>query len=79
MCFDKQQFYSMAEDVAQRLSASSTLGKTIRGSILLFTIDLFAKHTTNDIGVAAALELLHTALLVHDDILDHDRLRRGKT
>ncbi|GAA3798812.1 geranylgeranyl pyrophosphate synthase [Cellulomonas soli] len=28
--------------------------------------------------VAAAQELLHTAMLVHDDLLDHDELRRGR-
>lgn len=28
--------------------------------------------------VAAAQELLHTALLVHDDLLDHDEVRRGR-
>lgn len=28
--------------------------------------------------VAAAVEVLHTAMLVHDDLLDHDELRRGR-
>lgn len=28
--------------------------------------------------VAAAQELLHTAMLVHDDLLDHDETRRGR-
>ena len=27
--------------------------------------------------VAAALELLHTALLIHDDVIDGDLVRRG--
>ena len=29
--------------------------------------------------VAAAQELLHTAMLVHDDLLDHDETRRGRS
>jgi geranylgeranyl diphosphate synthase type II len=29
--------------------------------------------------VAAALELLHTAFVVHDDVIDHDLVRRGRT
>ncbi len=29
-------------------------------------------------ALAAAVELLHTASLVHDDLLDHDRFRRGR-
>src|SRR3954447_4978535 len=28
--------------------------------------------------VAAAVEVLHTAMLVHDDLLDHDEVRRGR-
>ncbi|WP_456845787.1 polyprenyl synthetase family protein [Cellulomonas sp. P5_C6] len=28
--------------------------------------------------VAAAIEVLHTAMLVHDDLLDHDEVRRGQ-
>ena len=28
--------------------------------------------------VAAAVELLHTAFVVHDDVIDHDELRRGR-
>ena len=28
--------------------------------------------------VAAAMELLHTAFVVHDDVIDHDELRRGR-
>src|SRR5690606_19096910 len=27
--------------------------------------------------VGAAFELLHTALIVHDDVIDHDFMRRG--
>ena len=28
--------------------------------------------------VAAAQELLHTAMVIHDDVLDHDEMRRGR-
>ena len=28
--------------------------------------------------VAAAMELLHTAFVVHDDVIDGDRTRRGR-
>ncbi len=30
------------------------------------------------VPVAAAIELLHTAMLIHDDLLDHDETRRGR-
>lgn len=47
-----------------RLAAAAYLG-------LGGTDPLAAAH------VAAAHELLHTAMLVHDDLLDHDEVRRG--
>jgi len=30
------------------------------------------------VPIASAVELLHTAMLVHDDLLDHDETRRGR-
>ncbi len=39
---------------------------------------LGGKTDSSVAGVAAAFELLHTALLVHDDVIDKDFVRRGK-
>ena len=36
------------------------------------------KYTPSVLYAAAALELLQTALLTHDDIIDNDHTRRGK-
>lgn len=67
-----------AEDVGQRLLDFTTRGKSVRGSLFLFTVDLFhPPHDETAVSIAAALEILHTALLIHDDIVDHDKLRRG--
>jgi geranylgeranyl diphosphate synthase type I len=41
--------------------------------------ELVTKHYNKDIiSVAAAIEIMHTAILIHDDIIDKSPLRRGK-
>lgn len=68
-----------SRDVAERLAETSKRGKGVRGALLLATKKLFTGTVDNcDISLAVALEYLHTALLIHDDLLDHDNLRRGK-
>tara|TARA_B100001029_G_C15060045_1_gene457629 strand:- start:1797 stop:2828 length:1032 start_codon:yes stop_codon:yes gene_type:complete len=38
----------------------------------------FKKNETNHIGLAAAVEFIHTATLMHDDVVDESKMRRGK-
>jgi geranylgeranyl pyrophosphate synthase len=52
-------------------------GKRIRPAISLLTAGLFAAPTPQAIALAAAIEMLHTATLVHDDLIDGALLRRG--
>lgn len=67
-----------SKEVSKQLAESAIKGKTVRGSLVLMTADLFNKPiTTAEITIAASLEYLHTALLVHDDIMDNDDMRRG--
>ncbi len=67
-----------AQDFFQDIAISSQKGKSIRGSLVLFIIEAFGKKISNDaLFLALALEYYHNALLVHDDIMDHDDLRRG--
>lgn len=54
-------------------------GKRFRSAIVLGTHDaLGGEHRQAAIEVAAGFELLHTAFLIHDDLIDHDSVRRGK-
>ncbi len=70
---------SWAPDVERRLSQVLTKGKLMRGSLVCFAYMSKAKKLTSDvIKVASAIELIHAALLVHDDIMDQDTLRRGQ-
>ncbi|KRC61711.1 hypothetical protein ASE14_12845 [Agromyces sp. Root81] len=53
-------------------------GKRIRPRLVLAAHAAFAGSSTMDsVRLASAFELLHTAFLVHDDVIDHDLVRRG--
>ncbi len=53
-------------------------GKQIRPALLLLVARLTGGDVTDDqLKIAAVIELIHTATLVHDDILDDAALRRN--
>ena len=52
-------------------------GKWFRPAVLLLSADLFGPISPGAISVAAALELIHNATLIHDDIIDEAETRRG--
>lgn len=62
---------------AARNAASG--GKRIRPRLVLAAHDAFAGSASQDaVALACAFELLHTAFLMHDDVIDHDFVRRGE-
>ena len=55
-------------------------GKRIRPALLLLSARLLDyRDGEKDVRYAAVVEFIHTATLVHDDIIDEARLRRGRT
>jgi octaprenyl-diphosphate synthase len=52
-------------------------GKLFRPTLLLLSSELEGTPKKNAVTLAAALELIHLATLVHDDAVDHSALRRG--
>lgn len=60
--------------LAQLVSAG---GKRIRPRLALLTGGLLAADPDPLLYLAAAIEMLHTATLVHDDLVDGANLRRG--
>jgi len=55
-------------------------GKMIRGGLLTLGYNTFSKKKSNGqvIKAAAAVEIMHSSLLIHDDIMDRDTMRRGQ-
>lgn len=53
-------------------------GKRIRPALLLLASRLLGYAGSVDVKYAAVLELIHTATLVHDDIIDGADTRRGR-
>lgn len=54
-------------------------GKQIRPILVMLSAKLFGEVNDNVIASAAAVELLHNASLIHDDVVDDTKTRRGVT
>jgi geranylgeranyl diphosphate synthase, type II len=53
-------------------------GKALRPALCLSAGRAFGADSQELLGIAVAIELLHTAFLVHDDIVDGSEMRRGR-
>jgi octaprenyl-diphosphate synthase len=53
-------------------------GKRVRPALLLLTARLLGHDGDEEVTYGAVIELIHTATLIHDDIIDHAALRRGQ-
>ena len=53
-------------------------GKRIRPALLLLSSKLFDYQGRGAIKLGAVVEIIHTATLVHDDIIDEAQTRRGR-
>lgn len=66
-----------SEEVIDTLVDMASRGKMIRGSLLIDAYDAMSGEE-DVVEYAAAIELVHTGLLIHDDIIDRDEVRRGE-
>jgi octaprenyl-diphosphate synthase len=53
-------------------------GKRLRPLVLLLVAKACGYEGKEDISLAAIIEFIHTATLLHDDVVDHAELRRGR-
>jgi geranylgeranyl diphosphate synthase, type II len=53
-------------------------GKALRPALCLSAGRAFGASTDDLLGIAVAIELLHNAFLVHDDVADGSEMRRGR-
>ena len=68
-------------DLAQKMTNYhlDTGGKRLRALLTLGSAKLCGyKKGTRDINLAACVELIHSATLMHDDVIDNGAVRRGK-
>ncbi|GAA0592477.1 polyprenyl synthetase family protein [Paenochrobactrum glaciei] len=67
----------MIPEVANHLISSG--GKRLRPMMTLATARMFGYEGTGHISLATSVEFMHTATLLHDDVVDESDLRRGKS
>ena len=65
----------MISELSSHILASG--GKRIRPMITLLTSKLCNYKGDNHLPLAACIEFIHTATLLHDDVIDESKLRRG--
>jgi octaprenyl-diphosphate synthase len=64
-------------DVGEHILAGG--GKRLRPALLLLVSRMLRYEGYRDVVYAAVVEFIHTATLVHDDIIDEAAIRRGRT
>jgi octaprenyl-diphosphate synthase len=67
---------AMIPEIANHLIASG--GKRLRPMLTLATAGLCGYTGEGHVKLAAAVEFMHTATLLHDDVVDESDMRRGK-
>jgi len=65
----------LISDIVRHIIASG--GKRIRPALTLISAQLCEFSGERQIALAAAVEFIHTATLLHDDVVDESKLRRG--
>jgi len=70
-----QSHVRMIPDLAGHLIKSG--GKRLRPMLTLAAIRMCGYHGEDNVRLAASVEFLHTATLLHDDVVDESGLRRG--
>ncbi|MGE0625774.1 MAG: polyprenyl synthetase family protein [Pseudomonadales bacterium] len=67
---------ALVEEIGQYIVESG--GKRLRPLLVLLAARCCGYDRTDHIKLAAIIEFLHTATLLHDDVVDHSVLRRGR-
>ena len=67
---------AMIPEVARHLIASG--GKRLRPMLTIAAAEMCGYDGEGHVKLAASVEFMHTATLLHDDVVDESELRRGK-
>lgn len=66
----------LVREVAQYIISAG--GKRLRPALLLLMSGALGHQNTHHLTLAAVVEFIHTATLLHDDVVDESTLRRGR-
>src|SRR6187401_3820599 len=66
----------MIPEIANHLISSG--GKRLRPMVTLAAAQMFGYEGEGHVKLAASVEFMHTATLLHDDVVDESDMRRGK-
>jgi octaprenyl-diphosphate synthase len=75
----RQQLHStvpLVNQIAEYIISAG--GKRIRPMLVLLTANAFGYRGTHHHDLAAVVEFIHTATLLHDDVVDESSMRRGR-
>src|SRR5512137_357847 len=72
---DLQSDVALIRKVGEYVFSSG--GKRIRPALLLLSAHLCDYHGDRHVPLASVVEFIHTATLLHDDVVDNANLRRG--
>lgn len=72
LCHSPLAITSLVEDIIK------TGGKRLRPALVLLSANACGYHGKSWLNIATAIELIHTATLIHDDVIDNATLRRGR-
>lgn len=79
---DRELAESIPESLGLISRASRTIlqsgGKRLRPALVLLTARAFGGVNARAVKVASALEMVHAASLLHDDVVDNTQTRRGR-
>ncbi|MBW2451611.1 MAG: polyprenyl synthetase family protein [Deltaproteobacteria bacterium] len=75
-CKDLESQVSLIRKVGEYVLASG--GKRIRPMLVLLSAKMAGYKGQDHIGIASVVEFIHTATLLHDDVVDSAILRRGQ-
>jgi octaprenyl-diphosphate synthase len=76
--FDRE--FERAEPIVREVGAYllSSGGKRLRPALVLLISRMLSYSGERDVRYGAVVEMIHTATLIHDDIIDGSDLRRGR-
>jgi octaprenyl-diphosphate synthase len=73
---NERSYVDLIPDISGYIIRSG--GKRLRPLLLMIASDLCGYKGERRYAIAAAIEFIHTASLLHDDVIDHADTRRGK-